>query len=89
MVLVIAQIKRRGGGRRRTPFLLAGKGGGMSHPIPKSPLPSRPVGGGSFGVLRRDVESAQASTFEARLRQPQDDSGWSTPLEGIDGKVAR
>src|SRR5216684_4472219 len=34
------------------------------------PHPFRPVVGGSFGVLRRETRSAQASSVKARLRQP-------------------
>src|SRR5258708_14760229 len=72
-VLVIAQIKRRGEGRRRTPNLLAGKGGGRvcRRAIP---LPFRPVVWGSFAVPRREFSSAQSPTPRTRLRQPQDDS---------------
>src|SRR5216684_1277789 len=71
-MLMLAAISSRGGGRRRTPRVLAGKGGGHAPKRP-APLPFRQVGRGSFGVLRRDASSEQAPTFEARLRQPQDD----------------
>ena len=59
VVLVLARMRIRGGGRRRTPKLQAGKGGGFSSARPSTTLlrhPSPQVGWGSFGVLRRDVD---------------------------------
>src|SRR5258708_6033265 len=73
VVLVIAQIKRRGEGRRRTPKLHAGKGGGevwWTGVQTRNPLPFRPVVGGSFGVLRREFSYAQAPTLRTRRSLP-------------------
>src|ERR1700719_1670170 len=76
---MLAQIKRRGGGRRRTPRLQAGKGGGLSMiaPTAYSPKPP-PFPASSRGVLRRptprDADRSKHHHLWPRLRQPQDDS---------------
>src|SRR5229473_5094690 len=62
--------------RRRTPkdpLPTCRKGRGLIFSV-HFPHPFRPVGGGSFGVLRRGTGLEQASTVGPRLRQPQDDS---------------
>src|SRR5258706_14469569 len=52
---MLAQIKLRGGGSRRTPQLQAGKGKGFRSSAIPVRHPSPQVGWGAFGALRRDV----------------------------------
>src|SRR5258706_12393273 len=52
---MLAQIKRRGGGSRRTPNYRPEREGGFPSSATPVRHPSPQVGWGSFGVLRRDV----------------------------------